>query len=124
MELPEIIVDDARAAPSRRRRCGARHYHDVLAALDGDELRALGEDYLERTRIHRKTDAPLFIDKMPNNFLHVGLIHLMLPNARIIDARRHPLACCFSASSSTSRAARTSATAWTTSAATTATTSS
>ena len=52
--------------------------------------------YLERTRIHRKTGAPFFIDKMPNNFAHIGLIHLALPNAKIIDARRHPLACCFS----------------------------
>jgi hypothetical protein len=46
--------------------------------------------------MHRKTDRPFFIDKMPNNFAHVGLIHLILPNAKIIDARRHPLACCFS----------------------------
>jgi hypothetical protein len=59
-------------------------------------LRALGEQYIERTRIHRKTDAPRFIDKMPNNFAHIGLIQLALPNAKIIDARRHPLACCFS----------------------------
>jgi hypothetical protein len=72
-------------------------YPDVLATLEPDRLRALGEQYLEKTRIQRKTAAPLFIDKMPNNFLHVGLIHLALPNARIIDARRHPLACCFSA---------------------------
>ena len=59
-------------------------------------LRDLGERYLANTRIQRKTAAPLFIDKMPNNFMHIGLIHLMLPNATIIDARRHPLACCFS----------------------------
>jgi len=68
-----------------------------LAALDADALHALGERYLTHTRIQRKTSAPLFIDKMPNNFMHLGLIHLMLPNAKIIDARRHPLACCFSA---------------------------
>ena len=48
------------------------------------------------TRIQRKTDRPFFIDKMPNNWAHVGLIRLILPNAKIIDARRHPLACCFS----------------------------
>ena len=60
------------------------------------ELRALGEQYMERSRIHRKTDRPFFIDKMPNNFLHTGMIHLVLPNAKIIDARRHPLGCCFS----------------------------
>jgi hypothetical protein len=71
-------------------------YTRVLAAMGPAELRALGEEYLERCRIHRKTTAPFFIDKMPNNFLHTGLIHLMLPNARIIDTRRNPMACCFS----------------------------
>jgi predicted Zn-dependent protease len=71
-------------------------YAQVFAACSAAELREMGERYLERTRIHRKTDRPYFIDKMPNNFLHVGLIHAMLPNAKIIDARRHPMACCFS----------------------------
>jgi hypothetical protein len=71
-------------------------YASVLATKSSDELRALGEQYLATTRIHRKTDRPLFIDKMPNNFLHVGMIHLILPNAKIIDARRHPMACGFS----------------------------
>ncbi len=71
-------------------------YADVLATMDRDALRALGERYLERTRVHRKTDRPHFIDKMPNNFLYVPLIQLALPNAMIIDARRHPMACCFS----------------------------
>ncbi len=51
---------------------------------------------MEQTRIQRKTAKPFFIDKMPNNFLHIGLIRLILPNAKIIDARRHPMACCFS----------------------------
>jgi len=64
--------------------------------LVAGDLRALGQDYLDRTRIQRKTDKPFFIDKLPNNWLHVGLIHLILPNAKIIDARRHPLGCCFS----------------------------
>src|SRR5688572_26378440 len=96
-ELPEVtsISRELRALAGKDAD-GAGPYHDVLATLDADALRALGRRYLERTRIHRKTDAPLFIDKMPNNFMHVGLIHLMLPNAKIIDARRHPLACCFS----------------------------
>jgi tetratricopeptide (TPR) repeat protein len=67
-----------------------------VAALDIDERRALGERYLAETRIQRKTDAPFFIDKMPNNCLYVGLIHLILPNAIIIDVRRHPMGCCFS----------------------------
>ncbi len=71
-------------------------YAGVLASKSPAELRELGEQYIERTRIHRKTDRPFFIDKMPNNFLHVGMIHLLLPNAKIIDARRHPLGCCFS----------------------------
>ncbi|HEY7888587.1 MAG TPA: sulfotransferase [Steroidobacteraceae bacterium] len=67
-----------------------------LAALTRDELNTLGERYLAETRIMRKTDAPFFIDKMPNNCMYVGLIHLILPKAIIIDARRHPLGCCFS----------------------------
>jgi tetratricopeptide (TPR) repeat protein len=75
----------------------AVRYPEALASLDAAQLRALGEEYLERTRIQRKTGRAFFIDKLPNNFLHTGLIHLILPNARIIDARRHPLGCCFSA---------------------------
>ena len=95
MELPEVIS----LARELRRRADspqATSYHDVLAGIDAGEARELGERYLERTRIHRKRGAPLFIDKMPNNFAHIGLIRLALPNARIIDARRHPLACCLS----------------------------
>ncbi len=71
-------------------------YPDVLAEVPEERWRTLGEEYLRNTRVHRKLGRPHFIDKMPNNFAHVGLIHLALPNARIIDARRHPLACCFS----------------------------
>jgi tetratricopeptide (TPR) repeat protein len=71
-------------------------YPAALADMSAGELRALGEDYLERTRVQRHTARPLFIDKMPNNWLHAGFIHLILPNAKIIDARRHPLSCCFS----------------------------
>jgi tetratricopeptide (TPR) repeat protein len=67
-----------------------------IAALDARECQALGERYLEQTRVQRKTAAPFFIDKMPNNFTHIGFIQLILPNAKIIDARRHPLACCLS----------------------------
>jgi tetratricopeptide (TPR) repeat protein len=69
---------------------------EAVAALTREQLRSLGERYLAETRIMRKTEAPFFIDKMPNNCLYVGLIHLILPNAVIIDARRHPHACCFS----------------------------
>jgi len=71
-------------------------YPESIAALDAEALRSLGERYLELTRIYRRTDAPFFIDKLPNNFAHTGLIHLILPRAKIIDARRHPLGCCFS----------------------------
>jgi len=67
-----------------------------MSSLGADEARALGEEYLERTRIQRKTDRPFFVDKMPNNWAHVGFIRLILPEATIIDARRHPLGCCFS----------------------------
>ena len=70
-------------------------YPGVLAQLTAEDLIALGERYLEGTRIYRR-GRPRFLDKMPNNFRHIGLIHLMLPNARIIDVRREPLACCVS----------------------------
>ncbi len=70
-------------------------YPRILASLKSEDFAALGEKYLADTRVYR-TGKPNFIDKMPNNFRHVGLIHLMLPNARIIDARREPMACCFS----------------------------
>jgi tetratricopeptide (TPR) repeat protein len=70
-------------------------YPGVLAELRHEEFRRLGERYISETRAYR-IGRPLFIDKMPNNFRHIGLIHLMMPNARIIDVRREPMACCFS----------------------------
>ena len=70
-------------------------YPAALVDMKAEDFFTLGEKYLSDTRIYR-TDKPYFIDKMPNNFRHVGLIHLMLPKARIIDARREPMACCFS----------------------------
>jgi len=70
-------------------------YPAALADLTESDFRRLGEKYLADTHIYR-SGKPFFIDKMPNNFRHIGLIHLMLPNARIIDARREPMACCFS----------------------------
>ena len=70
-------------------------YPAALAELTSADLRRLGDQYMADTRIYR-SEKPFFIDKMPNNFRHVGLIHLMLPNAKIIDARREPMACCFS----------------------------
>ena len=95
MELPDIM-SMARTLSGKKIRAEASQYPQVLAALSAEECRVLGEQYLAQTRIQRKTDKPFFIDKMPNNFLHIGLIRLALPNAKIIDARRHPMACCFS----------------------------
>jgi tetratricopeptide (TPR) repeat protein len=74
----------------------AQSYPEIVPALAPERLRQLGEEYLARTRVHRKLGRPFFIDKMPNNFFHVGLIRLILPNAKVIDARRNPMACCFS----------------------------
>ena len=96
MELPDIISIARRLGGGTHRGVESA-YPEVLADLDAETLTALGREYLDRTRVQRKLDRPLFIDKMPNNFSHIGLIHLILPNARIIDARRHPMGCCFSA---------------------------
>ena len=95
MELPDITAM-ARGLAWAAEQTEPGRYPDVLTLLPPDRWRSLGEEYLAHTRIYRKRGAPYFIDKMPNNFAHVGLIHLILPNAKIIDARRHPLACCFS----------------------------
>lgn len=95
-ELPDIYVLVRAIEPDPRIAPGATPYPELLADLPLERFRELGALYLQRTRIQRKTDRPLFIDKMPNNWMHVGFIQLILPNARIIDARRHPLACGFS----------------------------
>ncbi len=79
----------------RRKKTDPSRYPAILRELAGQQLCELGEEYLARTRIQRG-EAPFFIDKMPNNFFHVGLISLILPNAKIVDARRHPMAACFS----------------------------
>ncbi len=68
-------------------------YLDALARMPAEELARLGEEFMAATRVHRKQGRPFFIDKKPGNFPHVGLIHLILPNAKIVDARRHPAAC-------------------------------
>jgi tetratricopeptide (TPR) repeat protein len=70
-------------------------YPGVLRDIPADTLRAFGEKYLADTQVYR-SGKPFFIDKNPNNFRHIGLIHLILPKAKIIDARREPMACCFS----------------------------
>jgi predicted Zn-dependent protease len=71
-------------------------YIESIDGLSAQDVKALADRYLAETRIYRTGGKPRFVDKMPNNFLHVGLIHLMFPKAAIIDARRHPLGCCFS----------------------------
>ena len=94
LELPNILSLSQQLR--RRGRTGAEpDYPEILTTLSDDELEAFGRQYIDDTRIHRQ-DAPFFVDKMPNNFRHIGLIHLILPNAKIIDARRHPMACGFS----------------------------
>jgi len=92
LELPDIL---ALAHRLRGRKAGVSRYPEILHDLVAENLARFGEKYIEDTRIHRG-DAPFFIDKMPNNFRHIGLIHLILPNAKIIDARREPMDCCFS----------------------------
>jgi tetratricopeptide (TPR) repeat protein len=94
MELPNIasIVNKLNG----RQRVDEEHrYPGNLHELSPELLAKIGEEYINSTQIYRQ-NAPYFIDKMPNNFRHIGLIHLILPNAKIIDARRHPMACCFS----------------------------
>jgi tetratricopeptide (TPR) repeat protein len=90
-DVPRIVhqLQGRQQDPARPR------YPGVLAELTAEQLKHFGEKYLEDTRVYR-SGKPFFIDKMPNNFRHIGLIHLILPNAKIIDARREPMACCFS----------------------------
>jgi tetratricopeptide (TPR) repeat protein len=95
MELPDILMIAA-SLSGRRLPNVEPKYPSILGTLSPQACRELGERYLQDTRIQRKTSRPFYIDKMPLNFLHVGLILLALPNAKIIDARRHPMACCFS----------------------------
>jgi tetratricopeptide (TPR) repeat protein len=95
MELPDIPAL-ARELAGREERDEDERYPAMVLELGAEQLRALGERYLAGTRVQRKIGRPFFIDKMPNNWQHVGLIHLLLPNAKIIDARRHPVGCCFS----------------------------
>ena len=71
-------------------------YPAVALELDASARRELGEEYLRRSGVQRRTERPFFVDKLPNNWLFVPLIALILPNAKIIDARRHPLSCCMS----------------------------
>jgi tetratricopeptide (TPR) repeat protein len=96
MELPEIVAA-ARDLTLAARKTGGPPYPDLLADVAPAALATLGESFLEQTKVYRRLGRAHFIDKMPNNLHHIGLILLILPNARIIDARRHPMAACFSA---------------------------
>ena len=95
MELPDI-ANLVRAIGNRSSPDEKNNYPANIAGLDAEALRANGAKYIELTRVHRVEGAPFFIDKMPNNWQHVGLIRLILPNAKILDARRSPLDCGFS----------------------------
>ncbi|MEH6696344.1 MAG: sulfotransferase [Hyphomonas sp.] len=94
LELPNIL-SMAHRLRGRKQLTDRERYPRILHEMSAEELASLGEDYIESTRIHRE-GAPFFTDKMPNNFRHIGLIHLILPNAKIIDARRNPMDCCWS----------------------------
>jgi tetratricopeptide (TPR) repeat protein len=94
LELPEI-PRLSQELQGRESSDANPRYPAILRDLTAPDFERFGEKYLAETRIYR-TGKPRFIDKMPNNFRHIGLIHLTLPNAKIIDARREPLACCFS----------------------------
>jgi tetratricopeptide (TPR) repeat protein len=89
-EIPRLVVELRGREPDSAN----PRYPAALAQTNADDFRRLGEKYLSDTRVYRSGKVH-FIDKMPNNFRHIGLIHLMLPNAKIIDARREPMACCF-----------------------------
>jgi tetratricopeptide (TPR) repeat protein len=89
-DIPRIVLELQGRVPTP----DDPRYPRVLRELPLQDLVRMGEKYLQDTRIYRSGKAH-FIDKMPNNFRHIGLIHLILPNARIIDARREPMACCF-----------------------------
>ena len=95
MELPDIH-NLVRRIDGKHNRDEPGQYPDALGRLDAEELRAMGQEYLDSTRIQRSEGKPFFIDKMPNNWAYAGFIRLILPNAKIIDARRHPLDCGFS----------------------------
>ena len=93
-------------------------YPRILSELDTSMFESFGQQFIDQTRVYRSS-APHFIDKMPNNFFHIGLIKLILPNAKVIDARRHPMACCFSGFKQLWGEGRSSPMAWSKSAPTT-----
>lgn len=93
MELGDIPAIAGRLADGKEAGFEKSNYLPALAALEPGELERLGKGYMWGTALRRQTSKPYFIDKMPNNWLHLGMILTILPKAKIIDARRHPLAC-------------------------------
>jgi tetratricopeptide (TPR) repeat protein len=91
-----LVEGTAELADLPRIARGPNKYPGSTAALGEEERRVAGDEYIQRTAVHRRTDRPFFVDKLPNNWMFVPFIQLVLPNAKIIDARRHPLACCMS----------------------------
>ncbi|HEX8669188.1 MAG TPA: sulfotransferase [Allosphingosinicella sp.] len=96
MELPDIPALARQLNAGKAAGLERGPYLEAVQAMTPEQVRAFGDSYMWSTRLQRKTGRPFFIDKMPNNWLHIGLILLILPNARIIDARRDPLDCCVS----------------------------
>lgn len=94
MELPDIPAMAMREA--RASGADMRDWPHAVLQMEPARLAQLGAEFIERTKVQRKTCKPFYIDKLPNNWSYAGFIHLILPNAKIIDARRHPLDCCFS----------------------------
>lgn len=94
MELPDIPA--LALGLGREAKGDGRRWIEALAEVPREQIAELGAAFLERTAIQRKTNKPFYIDKLPNNWLYTAFIRLTLPNAKIIDARRHPLDCCFS----------------------------
>jgi hypothetical protein len=87
-ELTQAVKNIRKGAANQDR------YPDNIPDLSPDQLAAIGQGYIASTKKYR-SDAPYFIDKNPNNFVFIGLLRLVLPNAKIINARRHPLDSCF-----------------------------
>ncbi|MBA4007361.1 MAG: hypothetical protein C0486_01085 [Erythrobacter sp.] len=95
-DIPAIAMREAKVWAGAAAGGDPRDWPGAVAAMEPQRFAALGAEFLERTRVQRKTGRPFYIDKLPNNWSYAGLIHLILPNAKIIDARRNPMDCCFS----------------------------
>ena len=95
LELPNIL-SLVRRLQGRRKIQDRPRYPDIMRSISREDYKQFGQQYLDDTAFHRTKKKIFFTDKMPNNFRHIGLIHLILPNAKIIDARRDPMDCCFS----------------------------